>query len=268
VLPDCSTLELRVAGPVLHLTFYRPAVRNALSTVMWQEISAVFSAICDDRSLRAVVLRGAGGYFCAGADLTERAAIATPATGDEDPMRERNRMGGRILTQIESAPQVVICVVEGAAIGGGLGFVCACDIALTLGSAHFSIPEVSLGIPPAQIAPFLTRRIGQSQARRLALTAASIDGRSAAAVGLVHEAFGDSASLEAALAATLQQIARCAPGALAHAKQLIALTQTTGREEYLDRASGVFLAAARGPEGVEGAAAFREKRAPSWNKTP
>jgi isohexenylglutaconyl-CoA hydratase len=268
VLPDCSTLDLRVEGPVLHLTFNRPAVRNALSTMMWQEIAAVFAAIRDDRALRAVVLRGAGGYFCAGADLKERAAIAAPATGNEDPLWERNRMGGRILTQIESAPQVVICVVEGAAIGGGLGLVCACDIALTHAAARFSIPEVSLGIPPAQVAPFLTRRIGQSQARRLALTAASLDGQAAAAVGLIHEAFVDSASLDAALAATLQQIARCAPGALADTKQLIALTRTTALEDYLDRASTVFLAAARGSEGVEGAMAFREKRAPSWNKAP
>ncbi len=187
VIPACETLALRLDGWCLHLTFNRPEVRNALNERMWREISGVFSAIENDRSIRAVVLRGAGGFFCAGGDMKERATIALPVEGGEDPMFARNRMGGRILTQIDRAPQAVIAVVEGAAMGGGFGMVCVSDIAFAAADARFRMPEVTLGIPPAQISPFITRRIGQSQARRLALTAAPIDGLEAAAIGLVHE---------------------------------------------------------------------------------
>jgi len=250
----------------LHITFNRPEVKNALNTRMWEELSAVFAAIDEDRSIRAVVLRGASGTFCAGGDMKERATIAAPQAGVDDPMLARNRMGGRILTQIDRAPQVVIAIVEGAAMGGGFGMVCVADVALALADARMAMPEVTLGIVPAQISPFITRRIGHSQARRLALTAGALDGRQAAAIGLVHEAYADTAALDAALAAMLQRLARCAPGALAATKKLIALTGTVPLEDHLDIAASSFVAALRGPEGVEGAASFKEKRKPEWGR--
>ncbi|TAK66330.1 MAG: enoyl-CoA hydratase/isomerase family protein [Betaproteobacteria bacterium] len=266
VIPACETLALRLDGWCLHLTFNRPEVRNALNERMWREISGVFSAIENDRSIRAVVLRGAGGFFCAGGDMKERATIALPVEGGEDPMFARNRMGGRILTQIDRAPQAVIAVVEGAAMGGGFGMVCVSDIAFAAADARFRMPEVTLGIPPAQISPFITRRIGQSQARRLALTAAPIDGLEAAAIGLVHEVCADVAVLNAALAGVLDRMARCAPEALAETKMLINLVGTVGIEEHLDIAARSFVKAVRGPEGREGAAAFRDKRKPDWGE--
>ena len=244
-LPACETLVLRRDGWCLHLTFNRPEVKNALSQRMWNEISAVFSAIEKDRSIRAVVLRGAGGTFCAGGDMKERATITAPQQGSDDPMLARNRMGGRILTQIDRAPQAVIAVVEGAAMGGGFGVVCVCDIAFSAADAHFAMPEVTLGIPPAQISPFITRRVGPSQARRLALSAAKLD---------------------AALAALLERMDRCAPEAMAATKQLTALAGTVSVEDHLDTASHAFVKAVRGPEGQEGSAAFRDKRKPRWGQ--
>lgn len=265
-LPACETLVLRRDGWCLHLTFNRPEVKNALSQRMWNEISAVFSAIEKDRSIRAVVLRGAGGTFCAGGDMKERATITAPQQGSDDPMLARNRMGGRILTQIDRAPQAVIAVVEGAAMGGGFGVVCVCDIAFSAADAHFAMPEVTLGIPPAQISPFITRRVGPSQARRLALSAATINGTQAAAIGLVHEACASAAELDAALAALLERMDRCAPEAMAATKQLIALAGTVSVEDHLDTASHAFVKAVRGPEGQEGSAAFRDKRKPRWGQ--
>jgi isohexenylglutaconyl-CoA hydratase len=265
-LPQCETLQLRLQGWCLHVTFNRPEVRNALNERMWREISAVFSAIEHERSIRAVVLRGAGGTFCAGGDLKERAGILPAQAGGEDPMLERNRMGGRILLQIDRAPQAVIAIVEGPAMGGGFGMVCVSDIALASADARFRMPEVTLGIPPAQISPFITRRVGVAQARRLALTAANIDAQQALAIGLVHEVCSDRAALDSALDATLSMFDRCAPGAIATAKQLIALTGTVPVEEQLETAARGFVAAVRGNEGVEGATAFREKRNPHWSE--
>ena len=142
--------------------------------------------------------------------------------------------------------------------------VCVSDIAIAREDARFGMPEVTLGIVPAQISPFITRRIGQTQARRLALTAASINGQEAAAIGLVHQACADTVALDAALAAVLARMARCAPGAIAATKKLIALTGTLPIEEHLDVAARSFVEASRGTEGREGATAFREKREPQW----
>jgi isohexenylglutaconyl-CoA hydratase len=267
-LPDCETLRLRQQGGCLHLTFNRPEVRNALNERMWNEISAVFSAIENDRSIRTVVLRGEGGVFCAGGDLKERATIAAPEAGGADPMLERNRKGGRILLQIDRAPQAVVAVVEGPAMGGGFGMVCVCDIALAAADARFRMPEVTLGIPPAQISPFITRRVGASHARRLALTASTIDAQHALAIGLVHQVCADAEGLDEALAATLSRLDACAPGAIAAAKKLISLTGTVPVEEHLDLAARAFVAAVRSDEGREGAAAFRDKRKPRWSDAP
>jgi isohexenylglutaconyl-CoA hydratase len=265
-LPRCETLQLRRQGWCLHVTFDRPEVRNALNERMWREITAVFSAIEHERSIRAVVLRGAGGTFCAGGDLKERAGIAPAQAGGEDPMLERNRMGGRILLQIDRAPQAVIAAVEGPAMGGGFGIVCVSDIALASADARFRMPEVTLGIPPAQISPFITRRVGVTQARRLAVSAANIDAQQALSIGLVHEVCADGAALDSAVEATLTMFDRCAPGAIAAAKQLIALTGTVPVEEHLDIAARSFVASVRADEGIEGAAAFREKRKPHWSE--
>ncbi len=262
-LPVCETLLLKREGWRLDVTLNRPELRNALSARMWSELEAVFTAIADDRSLRAVVLRGAGGTFSAGGDLKERDTIQHAEDGD--PLVARNRRAGRILTLIDQAPQAVIAVVEGFALGGGMGLVCVADIAIAREDATFRIPEATLGIPIAQIVPFLVRRLGPSETRRLALTAASLSGAEAAGVGLVHQCCADGAALEAALTAVLRRIDRCAPGAMAASKRLIAEAQVTRHEALLDLAAETFAAAYRGAEGTEGAAAFREKRAPSWS---
>jgi isohexenylglutaconyl-CoA hydratase len=264
-LPACNMVRWRRDGWCLHLMFDRPEVRNALNEQMWDEIDAIFTTIESDRSIRAVVLRGSGGTFCAGGDLKERAQIPRGDVGQTDPMLERNRKGGRILMRIDRAPQVVIAVVQGAAMGGGFGMVCVCDVVLAGVDARFRMPEVTLGIPPAQISPFITRRIGTSQARRLALTAATLDASEALTIGLVHAVCADEATLDRELAQTLRRLDSCAPEAISSAKQLIALTGTVPLEKHIDLAGERFVAAVRSAEGREGAAAFQDRRPPAWS---
>lgn len=262
-LPATEAIVCRREQWCLHVTLNRPEVRNAFNVQMWRELEAVFDAIADDRGIRAVVLRGAGGNLSVGGDLKERSTIE--ARPGEDPLVARNRSGGAIFSKIDRAPQTVIVVVEGYALGGGLGLTCVADVAIAAHDAVFRLPEATLGIPVAQIVPFITRRVGASQARRLALTAATISGAEALPLGLVHFACADAEALEAQLRSVLQQIDRCAPGATAEAKRLIRAVGTTDDDRLLDEAARTFARAYRGDEGAEGTAAFREKRPPAWN---
>ena len=168
-LPVCQTLSLEPHNGVLHITLNRPECRNAMSLQMVSELRAVLAAVRDDRQVRALVLGGAGGHFCAGGDLKD---MANARAQGADAYRELNRAFGALLEEAQNAPQVLICVLQGAVLGGGFGLACVSDIALADDQAQFGLPETSLGLLPAQIAPFVVQRIGLTQTRRLALTAA------------------------------------------------------------------------------------------------
>ena len=267
--PDCQTLLLRRDGWQLHVTLNRPESRNAMSFAMVRELTDVFIAAASDRTLRAIILRGAGGNFCAGGDIKDMAAArsAEPGPDGRDPMALGNRSFGTMLQAAEAAPQAVVAVIEGAAMGGGFGLCCVSDVAIAHAAAKFRLPETGLGVPPAQIAPFIVRRVGLTQARRLAVTGGALDAAQALALGLVHHVTQETASIDDDLARTLADIARCAPEAVATTKRLVlaaAAAHGDALGELLDRASEDFARAARGPESVEGMTAFLQKRSPSW----
>lgn len=270
-LPECQTLLLRREGWRLHVTLNRPAARNAMSFAMIGELIAVFSAIADDRSLRAVILRGAAGNFCAGGDIKDMAAArgAEPGPDGKDPLAATNRMFGTMLGHVEAAPQAVIAVLEGAVMGGGFGLCCVSDVAIAHADAKFRLPETGLGVPPAQIAPFIVRRIGLTQARRLAVTGGSLDAAQALTLGLVHHVSsgtGDD-TVEAQQERVLADLARCAPEAVATTKRLVLAAAGAHGDELealLDAAADDFARAARGPESLEGMTAFIQKRRPKW----
>lgn len=258
-LPACATLALRREGEALHLTLHRPEVRNAMSLRMVEEVRAVLGAVREDRVLRAVVLRGAGGHFCAGADLKDLAAGRDAAA-----WAEYSRQFGRMIAELEAAPQVVIALLEGAVLGGGFGLACAADVAIAEAGARFGMPETTRGFPPAQIAPAVVRRVGLSQARRLALLGLRLDAAEAARIGLVHEVARGTAALEAAGEAALAQVRQCAPGANATTKALLLAAAREPAEAMIERAAAAFAEAVVGPEGQEGTAAFVERRPPRW----
>jgi isohexenylglutaconyl-CoA hydratase len=265
-LPETTQLQLRLDETgVLFVTLARPEVRNAMSATMIGEIEAVLDAVHERRDVRAIVLRGAGGNFCAGGDIKDMAAARGAAIdGGIDPIAAHNRRFGAVIGKVDRAPQAVVAVLEGVVLGGGFGLACVADVAIATSDAEFGLPETGLGVPPAQIAPFLVRRLGLSQARRLALTGARFAGSTALAVGVCHIVVEDGVALERELAAVLAQIRRCAPGANAATKQIMLAVGETGLDALLDDAAAKFAAAARGPEGMEGMMAFLSKRKPSW----
>jgi isohexenylglutaconyl-CoA hydratase len=270
-LPETKSLLLSLEQGVLRVTLNRPERKNALSPQMIDELIATVVAANAAPELRAIVLRGAGGTFCAGADIKEMAKRDSAGTQPSDPQQavaaiaRSNRVFGELVSVVRGAAAPVVAVVEGAVMGGGFGLVCASDIALALDGARLGMPETGLGLLPAQIAPFVVERIGLTQARRLMLTGARIDGREAARLGLVHEAYADVEALEQALARVLEQIRRCAPRANAATKRLVLSAPGRALGGVLDEAAQLFAEASVGDEAREGMLAFLEKRAPKWN---
>jgi isohexenylglutaconyl-CoA hydratase len=260
-LPVCQTMLLELHNSVLHITLNRPQSRNAMSLQMVAELRAVLAAIHHDRDIRALVIGGAGGHFCAGGDIKDMANARAQGAGAH---RDLNRVFGALLQEVQYAPQVVVTVLQGAVLGGGLGLACVSDIAMADHSAQFGLPETSLGLLPAQIAPFVVQRIGLTQARRLALTAARFDGTQARRMGLVHFVEHDSQALAERLDEVLAHVLCCAPGANAATKKLLLASAGQPSDALLDQAAEWFSDAVTGAEGVEGTMAFVQKRKPGW----
>jgi len=266
-----ETIRTQSTGAVLHITLQRPEVRNAMSLTMVRELRQALEgaqrSVGTAQPIRVLVLRGAGGHFCAGADLKDMAAarmrMQPSADGGTDPIAEVNAAFGHLCVAYAEAPLAVVAVLEGTVMGGGLGLACVADVAIATESARFRLPETSLGVVPAQIAPFLVERLGYSQAKRLAVSGGRLDAAQALAIGLVHQQVC-SAQVEAALQALLNDILLCAPGALAATKALLAKARWNAPAALVDEAAAIFSRAARSPEGMEGASAFLQKRKPMW----
>lgn len=263
----CIKLERDAQNPwVLHLTLDRPQSRNAMSLTMVNELSQVSSALENDLSVRAVIIRGEGGHFCAGGDIKDMAnARAAAAKSEADPYFELNKQFGELILKMNQIPQVVITVLEGAVLGGGFGLACVSDVAIATASAKFGLPETSLGIPPAQIAPFVVKRIGLTQTRRLALLGERFGGEESVKLGISHFFAKDDAELDVLLGRTLDQIKSCAPQANAMTKQLILKAAEQDAADLINDAASAFSAAVQGEEGVAGTMAFVQKKPAPWN---
>jgi isohexenylglutaconyl-CoA hydratase len=266
-LPACETLKLKLERGILHVTLDRPETKNALNRAMVKDLTAAVDYLAAHRDIRAAVFRGANATFCAGGDINgfkELFSSPLPKPGERDGAALHNRRFGAIMSRFEELPQTIVMVVEGAAYGGGLGLMCGGDVVLCTADAKFSISETTLGVPPAQIAPFVAQRIGVSRTRRLSLTAHRFDGREAERIGLVDMACEGTAALDAALAQVIAGITRCSPHANAVTKRLILASRKIPREELLEESADAFAECLRHNEGREGVTAFLEKRKARW----
>lgn len=259
-----SSVIQQQKGGVLYLTLNRPEKRNAMSLDMVSALQTALIHTADNDDVRAIVIRGAEGHFCAGGDISDMAQARQAAmAGDTNSFKAMNRQFGTLLSQVNEQPQTVICVTEGAVLGGGVGLACVADITLSSNEAQFGLPETTLGVIPAQIAPFLVQRIGLTNTRYLALTGARFKGDEAAHLGIAHKAVPQE-KLDALLANTLKQVLRCAPNANRTTKALLHNTLNQPITQVLDEAATAFSAAVQSPEGAEGTLAFMQKRLPIW----
>jgi methylglutaconyl-CoA hydratase len=258
---ELVSIEATVEG-VATVTLNRPGRRNAFDAELISALEEAFRTLAGAEGVRVVFLRGAGGTFCAGADLEWMRRAADHA---EDENRDDAMELARMLKQLWDLPQLTVALVEGAAFGGGAGLAAACDLAVATADARFAFSEVRLGLIPATIAPYVVQAIGPRQARALFAIGGAFDADFAQRIGLVTEVCVDAAALEAARDRIARDILACAPGAVADAKRMVG--EVFGREidHGLMELTARRIAAARvGDEGQEGVRAFLEQRPPRW----
>lgn len=268
-MPSWTCLDLqRRADGVAVLTMNRPAVFNAFDEALIAELDDAFAALGAEPGVRVVVLAGAGKHFSAGADLQwmQRAAAASQA----DNLADARRFSA-MLARIAGCPKPTLARVQGAALGGGVGLVAACDMAVASEAASFSVSEARMGILPAVIGPHLVNAVGLREARRLALTATRIGADEALRLGLVQRVV-PADGLDTAVDALLADLLACGPQAQAEIKQLYAQLAPGphGFEDWAEVRELTAQTIARvrtTPEAREGFAAFLGKRKPNWSSS-
>lgn len=263
VLPKTACTELHLENEWLTVWFNQPEKRNPLTKEMSGEIEAVFAAIRDDRDVRGVTLRGRGGVFCAGGDLKAfKSHFQDSATREE--IVSLSRSAATIMDVVNSAPQIVIALIEGAALAGGFGIACCADVVICEKNAKFAMTETMIGLSPAQIAPFVIQKLGYATARRLMLTGERFDGADALKLGFADFIADSTEDLEQIEARLKSQVLKCSPGAIAATKELIQQLPRLSRDEAIEAAAQNFADRMASDEAKEGIASFLEKRTPKW----
>jgi len=263
-LPETKSILLELKDGWLTIWFNTPENRNALSSDLTDELMRVLGTVRDDRNVRGITLRGKGGIFCAGGDLKNFQAGFHGSTASIDDVKAMNIKGGEMFATINTMPQVVLVLVEGAAIAGGLGIVCCADIVAVTSDAKFSLTETQIGIAPAQIAPFVVQRLGQTTARRLMLTGARFTGENSKEIGLSDFIVNDVTGLNETQVDIQKSVMRCAPNANAITKEIVLAASKLTPEEMREFAADGFARCMLSDEGREGIASFIEKRKPRW----
>lgn len=246
----------------VQVTLNRPERRNAFDRLMIDELYQAFVEIGKTRSVRGVILTGAGPVFCAGADLQWMGADSVTmveARRDAESLLE-------LLQAIDACPCPVIGKVQGSAFGGGIGLIAACDIVVARADAMLAFGEVRVGLVPAVIAPFVLRKTGSSFLRRYGLTGEPFSASIAKEAGLVHEVVEPSA-LDDCVDHVAELVNCSAPGAVRETKALLRTLGTLSEDEQWKLAVETNVQARLSPEAREGARAFREKRKPVWAET-
>lgn len=248
---------------IFYLTLNRPDIMNAFDDVLISELDKTFSEINDNEKIRAMVLTGAGKAFSAGADLDWMRRMSK--VSHEKNMEDAKRLS-LMLQKLDKLAIPTIAKVNGAAYGGGVGLVAACDIAIGGENAKFCLSEVRLGLIPAVISPYLVRSVGSRNARYLFLTSIPISSKQAVSMGLINESLENN-EIDDCLEKILLAILKGGRNAQAMSKDLIFAVE--GKEinkNVLDDTAKRIADARASEEGIEGIEAFLNKRAPNWQK--
>jgi methylglutaconyl-CoA hydratase len=254
---DYQTLLVDEADGVLTVTLNRPGVHNAFNDELIAEASDVFGGMSGSAA-RVVVLRGSGPNFCAGADLNWMSRMAGYTR--EENVRDSSLLA-RMYALINECPVPVIGRIQGAAIGGGVGLVSVCDIAIAARDAKFGLSEVKLGILPAVISPYVVAKIGQSHARALFLTGERFDADRAQRIGLVHRIVDD---VDAAVGETIAALKSSGPEAVRECKKLIAYVASHDLINAIPYTIEAIATRRVSDEGQRGMSAFLKKEKAPW----
>lgn len=254
-----KTLLVDEADGVLTVTLNRPDVHNAFDDELIAEAIDLFESL-GATSARVVVLRGTGPTFCAGADLNWMSRMVR-YTRDEN-IRDSSLLA-RMYALINECPLPIIGRIQGAAIGGGVGLVAVCDIAIAARDTKFGLSEVKLGILPAVISPYVIGKIGQTHARALFLTGERFDAERALRIGLVHRVADD---IDAAVAETITLLKTSGPEAVRECKKLIAYVASHDLADAIPYTIEAIASRRVSAEGQSGMSAFLKKEKAPWGK--
>jgi len=251
--------ELRPDG-VATVRLNRPEAKNAMNGVMYDEARELVAQIDRDPAVRVVVLTGNGSAFCSGGDFKYQQSQASR------PEKERLAEASKLalwLGELNKLTKPVIGRINGTAYGGGVGLVSVCDVVIAHTGVKFCLSEASIGLMPSMISPYVVAKIGLSNARSVFLNSRVFDTAQAKAFGLVHEVVTED-QLDAVVEQQARLFLRCAPGAVAATKKLIAHVNTHGEQENFRYTVDLVAQMWASKEAAEGIASFLEKREPSW----
>jgi len=262
-LPDALGLAIDSRG-IARVTLRRPDLHNAFDDALISALRELFETLAEAAPVRAVVLQAEGRSFSAGADIGYMQRMAGYSVAQNAADAENL---ARMLHALYGLPQPTIARVQGPAIGGGVGLVACCDIAIAASSARFALSEVRLGMIPATIGPYVVAAMGARAARRYFVTGERFDADRAAALGLVSEVVPDE-TLDKTIAALLDQIVAGGPVAVRAAKQLVHDVAGRPIDDSLILDTSARIATLRASaEGQEGLRAFLGKRPVQWPET-
>jgi methylglutaconyl-CoA hydratase len=256
-----NTIEFERRGDIGMVWLNRPDIHNAFNETMIRELIECFEMINGLEEVRVVILRGKGKSFCAGADLNWMRGVARYSF--EQNFRESLNLS-KCFFMIYTCKKPTIAVIHGAAIGGANGLLAACDIAIADEGTTFSLSEVKIGVVPACISPYVTKRVGEYGSRELMLTGRRIKGPEAEHFRLVNKSL-PADELEAYLQSTIDLLRTSGPKAMTHCKNLIFnISNKETLEQALESTARMIAEIRASEEGQEGMAAFLEKRKPNW----
>ena len=253
-------LEISPRG-VATVTLNRPRVFNRYNESLLTSLRDVINELDVDNSVRAILLKGAGKHFSAGADVNWFKELAK---ADPSVRLAASRLSTSTMRALDECSKPTIAMVQNACFGGGAGYAAACDVVFASEDARFAITEVRLGITPAPILNQVIKALGVRQARRYAITAETFDAKRAKEIGFVHEVC-PVGGLDKAVKPTIDAILSSAPTAVSKTKEMIGVYSGYNlSDEVADELAVISASGRDSDEGIEGFSAFLEKRPPLW----
>ena len=251
------SIDVTRAG-VARVVLNRPERRNALDRRSLQELSEAFRSLGRDPEVRVIVVSGAGGNFCAGADLAEVQQARDVAT-------RRSYFGGvaEVIGAMRAAGKPIIASVEGFCLAGAMGILAAADLAFAAADAQFGLPEVQIGLFPMVVLAPLSRLVGLRALSDLALTGRRVGAAEAMRMGLLNDVLAGN-ELAAAVDQKAEELAKLSPFILAMGKEALSEVSELPAASALRYLQGMVSQVASSEDGQEGVAAFLEKRRPDW----
>ena len=256
-----ASVRLERDACVATITLDRPSVRNALDDASVGQLLDALRSVERDPVARVLKLAGTGSCFCAGVDLR---TMRDMGRAPEAENLESSRRFARMLEVLHSLSKPTVALVQGPAIGGGVGMVACCDFAVASTAAFFRLSEVRLGLIPAMVGPFLVEALGARAARKLMLSAERVDADRALGIGLVDEVCPPE-NLGQRAGEIVDRLLLGAPGAQAACKSLVQEIAGAPLDGAIhDRTASVLARQRASAEGRAGVQAFLQKRKPPW----